>query len=118
MIKCFDVATLVTDEATKQFGSLVFEDASKKAKLEEFCEILDDVLLRFDGMSMKVSVDDETTEITVAVICDSFEVDDSKDKFHELFRRSNLVLLQADEDSDEMIQISFLMDGIWSRNEE
>lgn len=118
MIKCFDVATLVTDEATDQFGSLVFEDPSKKARLKEFCESLDDVLLRFNGTSMNVSVDDETTEITISAVCDPFEVNDPKDKFHDMFRRSKRVTIQPDEDSDDMIQISFLMDGIWSRKVE
>lgn len=114
MIKCYDIATLVTNEATEQFGSSVHEDPLKKARLQSFCNTLDDAISRFGGTSMKVEVDDVTMDITITAIFDTFEVDDPRDSFHDLFRRSKRVTIQPDEDSDDMIQIAFLMDGIWN----
>ena len=46
--KCFEIASIVLNEATNRFSDAYVEDEEKKNEFKCFCEILDDVILRFD----------------------------------------------------------------------
>lgn len=109
--KCFDVVTMVTDEATEQFGSLLCEDKNKKEALKVYCGMIDSLAERFDGVSFEVEVDDEMTDITVALVCGEFEIDDCSDDFYKLVEAAKKVSFKAMD--DDTIQVNFKFGGIW-----
>lgn len=119
LAKCFEIASIVLNEATNRFSDAYVEDEEKKNEFKCFCEILDDVILRFDEVYVGVYVDEVSKEIAVTVTCGQFEVGKASDPFHELFRRSNRVSIKRDPEKEESccIQIRFEMNGIWVAKE-
>lgn len=109
--KCFDVVTMVTDEATAQFGSLLCEEQSKKETLKVYCDMIDSLAERFDGVSFEVEMDDDTTDITVSLVCGEFEIDDCSDDFYKLVEAAKKVSFRAAD--DDTIQVDFKFGGIW-----
>lgn len=112
IIKCFDVATMVTDEATEQFGSLVREDREKKNFLKYCCSVIDDISERFNGVAFEVDVDDETTDITISLTCSEFELG-VDDRFYELLKSAKSFGVKVSEDDAECIKLDFVFGGIW-----
>lgn len=110
-VKCYDVAEMVVDEATSQFGSLLKVDEGKQQELKECCGMVDVLAEKFGGISYEVEVDDETTDITVSLVCGEVEVDTASDDFYGLMRKAKRVGLKSYE--KEQLQIDFIFGGIW-----
>lgn len=112
-VKCFDVVEMVTDEATEQFGSLLRVDVERRYRLKNYCEMVDSIAEQFGGASYEVKVDDETTDITISLVCDEFETDTMSSSFYKLARETKKMGFKAC--GEEQIQIDFTFDGIWVR---
>lgn len=111
--KCFDVVTMVTEEATKQFGSLLRVDKEKECSLKACCEIIDDIAKEHNGISYEVEVDRDTTDITISLSLGYFEmVDDVNNLYAIISRTKRLDIKFYDPDT---LQIDFVFKGIWSR---
>lgn len=115
-IKCVDVVNMLLDEATEQFGVLVREDRSRRDKFNMNCEILDDIIERFDGISADVNIDDETMDITISIVCSEFEIGSSDDVFYQLLKNTKHFVVRAYDDADDRIEMEFVFDGIWVKN--
>lgn len=113
-IKCFDVVEMVTTEATKQFGKLLVENNEKKQWLERYCADMDIIAEQFGGVSYEVEVDDETTDITVTLVCGGFETDKSSTVFYKLMQNAKKVTFKSCNDNE--IQIDFILAGIWDKS--
>ena len=111
--KCYDVAEMVIDEATSQFGSLLMVDKEKQEELIECCGMIDVLAEKFGGISYEVEVNDETTDITISLVCNEFEVGTTSDDFYGLMRKAKKVGFKSYE--NEQIQIDFIFSGIWVR---
>lgn len=112
-VKCYDVTEMVVEEATKQFGSLFKVDTKKESALKDLCEIIDSMAEKFGGISYEVVVDDETTEITISLVCNEFETDKEISEFHKVTACANKVVFKAAD--SEHLQIDFVFGGIWER---
>lgn len=111
--KCYDVVEMVTEEATSQFGSLLKVDEERQQELRECCSMIDILAEKFGGISYEVEVDDETTDITVSLVCGEFEVDADSDDFYGLVSRTKKIEFKSYE--NEQLQIDFIFGGIWVR---
>lgn len=112
-VKCYDVTEMVVEEATKQFGSLFKVDTKKESVLKDLCEMIDSMAEKFGGISYEVEVDDETTEITISLVCNEFETDKEISEFHKVSACANKVVFKAAD--SEHLQIDFVFGGIWER---
>lgn len=112
-IKCYDVAEMVIEEATNQFGSLLKLDEERREELKECCDIVDILSQRFGGTSYEVEVDDKTNDIIVSLICGEMEVDTTSDDFYKLMCRAKKVGFKAYK--NEQLQIDFILNSIWVR---
>lgn len=57
-VKCFDVVSMVVDEATDQFSQLWKINKERYEILKQYCDVLDSLVEEFDGESFNVEVDD------------------------------------------------------------
>lgn len=113
-VKCFDIVEMVTDEATKQFGSLVQVNYEVKENLRHCCEMIDSFSQQFGGVSYEVDIDDNTMDITISVVCEEFETTLMSSKFSLLAENSKKIsFLTAEED---LIKVQFVFDGIWGKS--
>ena len=116
--KCFDVVTMVIDEASEQFdeaseqfGFPLYEDEDKKEELEEYCDMIDAFARRFGGVSYEAEVDDKTTDIIVSVVCGEFEIYDCADDFYKLVEAAKGVSFRAVD--GDTVRVSLRFNGIW-----
>ena len=112
-VRCFDVVNMVADEATSQFGSLLKVDEGKKKKLEGYCVLIDKAVESFDGESLEVDINDETTDITITLVCAEFETSSVTKWFYDLSNQAKAICIKAHD--NEHIEISFTFNGIWSK---
>lgn len=113
-VKCFDVVEMVADEATAQFGSLLKVDTEKKQKLEAYCKLIDKMVEAFDGESLEVDINDETTDITITLVCAEFETNSETKWFYELSGNAKNICIKSHD--SEHVEISFTFCGIWSKS--
>ena len=112
-IKCFEIVSMVTDEASDQFGSLLTVNIEKKKELKEICDMIDVIADDFNGISYEVDIDDETTDITICLTCNEFETDSSNNAFLSILNHAKKVGFKSD--NGNKIQMEFVINGIWSR---
>ena len=113
MIKCYDVAEAVLEEAGRQFSPLFTENAEKKAEIKSYCEVIDDLSEEFDGESFEVEVDDIKMKIHIRLECPDVVIE-SED--HDLYRLAGLAESMIFSHSDDgNLVIDFVFPGIWDK---
>lgn len=112
-VKCYDVAKMVIDEATKRFGIGYCVSDESEDSLISNCRMIDILAERFDGESYEVNVDEETTDITITLVCNEFEVGDSSDEFYRITEQAKQVIIKPCDPNSSQIQLDFVFDGIW-----
>lgn len=112
MIKCYDVVSMVTDEATAQFGSLWKVNESRQNELQRNCELIDSLAQECGGVSYEVDVDDITMEISVAMECDELVVKSKDSVFYELLGKIKGLKFGS---TDENLCIKLTFGSIWDK---
>lgn len=111
-IRCVDVVTFVTDEATKEFAPLLRESECKKSKLKEYCDIIDLIVENNHCGTIEAEVEDGGGHIRVCFSSDKFEIDPHNESIQKVYTASSKVRLYPDND-DGSVVIEFVFDGIW-----
>lgn len=112
MVKCYDVVSMVTDEATSQFGSLWKVNESRQNQLKYSCELIDKFAEECGGIAYDVDVDDITMELSVAIECEEMIVDSRDSVFYALLKRAK-GLKFGSSGANLCIKLSF--DSIWDK---
>lgn len=112
-VRCYDVTKMVIDEATKRFGAYYNVNEASASSLMSCCELIDRLARRFNGISYEVDVDEETTDITIALTCDEFEVGSPKDDFYKIVAQAKQVNIKPCSPDSSQVQLDFVFDGIW-----
>ena len=112
-VRCYDVVKMVLDEATEQFGSLMRESEEERTMIENCCSIIDELSVKFGGVSYEAGVEDKTLEIIISLVCEEFETDAVSSGFCELFNHTKKIKFSSE--NDEMIKIEFIFEGLWQK---
>lgn len=112
MIKCYEAVSMVTDEATSQFGFSYYVNEERQNELEYSCDLIDKLAEECHGVSYDVEVDDLTTEVSVTLECEELIVKERDSIFYELLERVNRLKFGL---SGENLCIKFTFDSIWDR---
>lgn len=112
MIKCFDIVSMVTDEASARFAPLFKEDPERKDILREYCEALDVVAEECSADSIEAEVHE--IEMTIAIRIESADITVSKNHiFYELVDRA-LSVRYFNSGNDSVIT-EFIYPSIWQK---
>lgn len=112
MITCYDAVSMVTDEATAQFGFLWKVNKSRQDELKCSCELIDNLAEECGGISYEVDVDDITMEISVAIECEELVVKSKDNVFYELLGKIKRLKFCSTEDN---LCIKLTFDSIWDK---
>lgn len=112
-VKCYDIAKMVIDEATKRFGTGYCVNDVNVSSLKARCELVDRLAKRFNGTSYEVDVDEENTDITISLTCDEFEIGNPKDDFYKITAQAKQVNIKPCSPDSSQVQLDFVFDGIW-----
>lgn len=113
-LKCFDIAEMVIDEATKQFSPIWIEDEEKKKIFKQYCDTLDSISEEFDGEAFEVDVDDVKMTISVKFFCSEFTIEDESHPFYALAKRA-LSMSFMYEKEDRNMSVKFVFPSIWEK---
>lgn len=112
-VSCFDVVTMVTDEATAQFSPLFRENKERKAILRQYCDAIDMLAKEFDGESFEVEVDDIEMTISIKMECPDMVIQGSANPFYALAERA--VSIGFSHGEGDTIIVEFVFPSIWER---
>lgn len=109
-IKCYDVAAMVIDEATNQFGSLWKVSRSRLDDLKESCKLIDELSDESNGVSYDVAVNDETMDISVTLECEELVAENKSHVIYRLMDKSKSINMFS---QDGHLCIKFRFCGVW-----
>lgn len=112
-IKCFDVVSMVVEEATKQFAPLWKLNKDRNKILEQYCSVIDSLSEEFGGESFDVAVDDIEMTVTIVMECEDMTIDSKNHKFYSLAQRSNELGFSVSEDGN--LNVKFVFPSLWEK---
>lgn len=112
-IKCFDVASMVIDDATERFKPTMRLNTEKVDIFRDYCDAIDTLSNEFEGEAFDIEVDEITMEITVALECDEIVIESSKHIFYELVKRAVKYSFSTSEDGNLIVK--FVFPCLWDK---
>ena len=112
-IKCFDVVSMVADEATKQFSPLWVLDKEKYDILKQYCGSLDVLAKEFESESFEAEVDDIEMTISITMECPDIVIYTAKHIFCELVERTVRFGFSVSENGD--LNVKFVFPSVWDK---
>ena len=112
-VNCFDVVSMVVDEATRQFEPLWEVNEEKHKILEQYCSALDELAEEFDGESFEVDVDDIKMTISITMECADMTIKSSSHKFYALVQRASALQFFVSEEG--LLGVRFIFPSIWDK---
>ena len=111
-IKCFDVVSIVVDEATRQFSPLWKVNDKYLSVLTEYCSAIDTLADAYNGTAFTVEVDD--VEMTIAITLDCSKLSIKPNNIvSELCKRAIELHLSPSEQGD--LEATFIFPSIWEK---
>lgn len=112
-VKCFDVASMVIDDASERFSPIWRLNDERINILKEYCDTIDKLSEEFNGTSFEVEVDDISMEITVVLECEEVIIESSKHIFYELLKRTVRYGFSVSDEGSLLVK--FVFPSIWDR---
>lgn len=113
-VKCFDVVSMVVDEATDQFSPLWVVNKDKYDVLKQYCGVLDNLAKEFDGESFEVEVDDIAMTITISMECKEMTIETANHQYYSLAQRSTSFGFSVASNGNLVVQFTF--PSVWSKS--
>lgn len=114
-VKCFDVVSMVVNEATSQFAPLFKVDDEKYDILKQYCEAFDKMAEEFQGEAFGIDIDDETMTVSVSITTPDMIIDKPHHLCCELAKRALQIDFNKDDEYEDMVCTTFMFPGIWER---
>lgn len=112
-VKCFDVVSMVVDEATSQFSPLWKLNREKYRILKQYCGVLDSLAEEFDGESFDVEIDDIAMTISITMECHDVTIESQNHKYYSLAQRAIAFGFSTSEDG--LLCAKFVFPSVWDK---
>lgn len=112
-IKCFDVVSMVIDEATAQFAPVWTANRENKKILEQYCEAIDELAKEFQGISYEVNVDTIKMTIGIKMECGDIILNSKTNTYYKLAQRAISFGFSQSEDGNLVAE--FVFPSIWEK---
>lgn len=113
MLKCFDIATMVVDEATKQFSPLWKINDKNADILKQYCEAIDLLSNEYNGTAINVFVDEVNMTVDITLTCGDLTIENKSHIFYQLAERAISVGFSTSEDGE--LEIKFVFPSLWEK---
>lgn len=110
---CFDIVSIVVDEATNKFAPIWKPDDEKYNELRQYCDNLDKIANGVDCKSFDVEVDDVSMDITITIECSDIIVESSDFLSCDLITKSVRFVFSLSKRG--LINISLVLPSIWEK---
>ena len=118
--KCYDVASMVIEEATDKFKDEYALNKYRLKQIEGYCILFDEMCEEFNGDSYTVEIDDDK-DIRITLGCESFIVRDKNSPFYEALKNSKIAFFSEPSSKEnenrnlgeEWVQFTLVYNGVW-----
>lgn len=114
MIKCFDVAKVVIENAAEEIsGEWTFSDG-RMTKIEEICNGIDSFLADNcdESYGMDVDVDVDTKELIIGAEFNFCEFKEN-DPMYKILREANDIIISESKENPPAIRVEMRFNGAW-----
>lgn len=112
-IKCYDVASVIIDEASERFKPLWKINDERVDIFKQYCEVVDSLVIEFGGESLDVEINEVTLETTIVMECDEIIIESSNHIFYDLAERTVRYSFYASEDGS--LAVKFVFPSLWDK---
>lgn len=114
-IKCFDVVSVLVDDANDKFKPLWTYSEEKYNILKQYCGIIDRIAENTGAIAYGIEVGEIDMTVRVSVGYDKFQINiDENSDFYKLLPHT--VSFGASFLDDDGLYIDFVFPSIWERN--
>lgn len=113
-VKCFDVVSMVTEEATKQFSPIWRANEERLDILKQYCEAIDSVAEEFGGIAYEVEVDDIEMTVSIIMECEGIIITSKKHVLYVLLENAVQFGFSVSESGNLAVQ--FVFPSLWREN--
>lgn len=121
MIKCYELASAVIEEANRFYGEGYKINNDLRNSFKEVCDILDEICAEYGGSGFSVDVDPSSLDIMVGMFCDGFEIDTRKHNVEGVDNKILVIMKVSNNfkvtnvDRGDTMKIEFSFPTIWER---
>lgn len=112
-VKCFDVVSMVVEEATSQLAPLWKLNKDKYDILKQYCLTLDALANEFEGESFDVEVDDIKMTISIKMECQDITIKSQTHKYYSLAQRA--VSFSFSSSKNGNLVVEFVFPSVWDK---
>lgn len=112
-VKCFDVVSMVVEEATSQFAPLWKVNNERYKILKQYCEVIDSLASEFDGESFEADIDDIKMTIGIKMECKDMTIKSQTHKYYSLAQRAVSFGFSAADNGN--IVVEFVFPSVWDK---
>lgn len=112
-VNCFDVVSMVVEEAANRFSPIYDLNEDKYKFLKDYCSVIDDIFKEFDGEYYDVEVDEITMKVSIAFGCDLITITSSKHRLYEIMRHACSVEFC---EKNGKIEVRLVFPSLWDRS--
>lgn len=113
LIKCFDVASMVIEDANERFEPLWSVNDERVDILKQYCEVIDSLSTEFNGLSFETEIDEITMEVSITLECEEMIVESLDHAFYKLVKRAIRYGFSASKEGTLLIK--FVFPSLWDK---
>ena len=110
MIKCFSILNGLVKTAEKSLGKVANKEAVHW--MHGVCDMIDTIANAYDGTEYEISIDDETFDINISLVCGEITVDgyEEPNHFYEVAEASKKMYIKCE--SEDTLVVTFQFDSV------
>lgn len=112
-VKCFDMVSIVVEEATERFSPLWKVNDERYDILRQYCDVLDALAKELDGESFDVEVDEIKMTISISMECRDMVIESKDHNYCKLAERALAFGFSVSEDG--LLCVKFVFPSVWER---
>ena len=112
--KCFDVLKQVLDDMSNELGAEWVVDEVQYDSVVKFCDGIDLILDRFDGVGLSAEADQDMM-IHITIETDDIIIHKGETQFYELMEYSTAIKFFSSEENN--LCVEYTLKGIWKKKE-
>ena len=111
MVSCFDIVSMVVEEATQKYASVYKLNKTNYGYLETYCKIIDNLADEFDADSFEASINDRDMTVAVSMCCEDLTVRNCDHAFYALTEHATSISLAVKH--EDCMKITFEFPSVW-----
>lgn len=110
-VNCFDVVSMVVEEATDQYGNLYTLNKESYKMLEQYCTLLDFVAEKANATQFEAEILEIDKTVSLTLWCEELQVNGVRDPFSQLVVRAATCKMSFDH--EDVLRINFIFPSLW-----